>query len=108
MFFDMIGDRWGIKHAAVASSLLVTIYPVILYYLRKILQPLYDLTYSKIELNDPREFEIKIDHNKIVITKVVEIKEDGTVLNSNSNSNSNSNRIDNNHTVTSIIHNNYL
>ena len=107
MFFDMIGDRWGIKHAAIASSLLLTIYPIILYYLRKILQPLYDLTYSRIELNDPREFEIKIDHNKIVITKV-EIKEDGAVLNSNSNSNSNSSRIDDNHTITSIIHNNNL
>lgn len=70
MFFDMIGDRWGIKHAATASSLLVTVYPIILFYLRKLLQPVYDLTYSKIEFNDPRGFEIKIDHNKMVISKV--------------------------------------
>jgi len=67
MFFDMVGDRWGVVHAAVCSSLLATIYPAVIFLSRNLLQPFYDFTYSKIELQDPKDFQIRIDKSKYAI-----------------------------------------
>ena len=64
MFFDMVGDKWGVVHAAIVSSLLATIYPAVIFLSRNLLQPFYDLTYSKIELQDPKDFQIRIDKSK--------------------------------------------
>ena len=64
MFFDMVGDKWGVVHAAIVSSLLATIYPAVIFLSRNLLQPFYDFTYSKIELQDPKDFQIRIDRSK--------------------------------------------
>ena len=78
MFFDMVGDKWGVTHAAIVSSLLATLYPVTIYFARLVLQPFFDLTYTKIVLELPKDFEIKIDKRK-VITIPVEFDRNTTI-----------------------------
>lgn len=85
MFFDMIGDQYGYGPAIICSSLLASIYPVMIFLSRNAIQPCFDTLYTKIELENPRHHQVKIDRGKFESykTRVESVKNNDETVSNN-------------------------